>query len=186
MPVGEIVFDTTCVLYMAATGHDDLLAERYAGRSYLPDEARREIEDGEAEHGHNCARVLRASWWKPLAIAEPEDQALFFELLQRWGRIERNRGEAAAIVLARRLSCLAVVDDRRGRRAAEQLAVPITGTIGILARLAADGRLRVVEGWHMVQEMVAIGFRSPLADETQFAALVRRVAEGRGTRSPGG
>ena len=49
MPTGEVVFDTTCPLYFAATGHGDILGEWYAGWCYLPEEVRAEIERGEAE-----------------------------------------------------------------------------------------------------------------------------------------
>lgn len=172
VPANEVVFDTTCPLYFTATGHDHLLAERYAGRSYLPDEVRREIERGESTHDYNCTRLLAASWWRALAITEPEDQELFFRLLRRWGKVERNRGEAAAIVLARRLGCTAVVDDRQGRNAARDLGVPFIGTVGILARITAEGRLGENDGWAVHQDMVALGFRSPLRTEVEFRDLV--------------
>jgi predicted nucleic acid-binding protein len=176
MPSGELVFDTTCPLYLTAAGHEHLLAERYGGRCYLPDEARAEIERGEAEHNYNCRRLLTASWWRPLAIREPEDQALFFELLQRWGKLERNRGEAASIVLARRLGATAVIDDSQARRAAQTLGVPITGTVGILARLTVEGRLDELSAWAIHQGIVQLGFRSPLHSDKDLRALVARLS----------
>lgn len=69
----------------------------------------------------------------------------------------------------------AVVDDLQGRQAAMRLGVPITGTIGILARITAEGRLSVTTGWTIHQEMVGLGFRSPLRLEAQFQELVARV-----------
>lgn len=124
MQSDEVVCHTTHPLYFAIVGYEHLVEQRYGGRCYLPDEVRAESVRGEAEHGHNCAHLLRASWWKPLAITEPEDQALFFRLLLRWGKLERNQGEAAAIVLARRRGCVAVVDDLQARRAAQRLGIP--------------------------------------------------------------
>lgn len=171
----EVVFDTTCPLYFTAAGHLELLEWRYAGHCYLPDEVRVEIERGEDEHGHNCAPLLRASWWKPVAIEEPEDHALFLQLLQAWGKTERNRGEAAAIVLARRLGAVAIVDDLQGRRAAQRHGVPITGTIGILARLVAEGQLNPHDGWMFHTDMVQLGFRSPLRSEADFQVLLSQV-----------
>lgn len=171
----EVVFDTTCPLYFTATGHLHLLEQRYAGRCYLPDEVRTEIERGEAAHAHNCEPLLRASWWKPFAIEEPEDQQLFLQILQTWGRTERNRGEAATIVVARRLGAVAVVDDLQGRRAAQRHGVPVTGTVGILARMAVEGQVSLADGWAIHTEMVHLGFRSPLHSEADFQSLVKRV-----------
>ena len=131
MPSGESVFDTTCVLYFALTRHDDLLEEQYVGRCYLPNEVVVEIERGKAEHGYNCSGLLKASWWQLLAITEPTDQALFFKLLNRWGKSDRNHGEAAALVLAKQLGCIAVVGDLQGRKVAKELGEQIIGTIGI-------------------------------------------------------
>lgn len=51
-----------------------------------------------------------------------------------------DRGEAAALILARDRSCPALVDERKGRRVAQQLGIPVVGTVGILlvARKASD------------------------------------------------
>lgn len=177
MPQGEVVFDTTCVFYMTVTGHEDLLAERYGGRCYLPDEVCAEIRRGEVEFGYDCRGLLEASWWRPLAVAEPEDQRLFFEILRRWGKQERNHGEAAAIVLARSLGCTAVLDDLNARKAAQHLGVPITGTVGILARIAAEGRLSQVEAWAIHEEMVRLGFRSLVRTYEEFSQIVAALRQ---------
>lgn len=174
-PDGELVFDTTCGLHFAAAGHDHLLEERYVDRSYFSNEAVAEIERGEAAHGHNCARLLRATWWRELRITEPDDIALFNELLGRWGRADRNRGEAAAHVLARRLDCWAIVDDRQGRAAAKEFGVRHTGTIGLLAHIVVDGRLTLGEGWAVHEDFVALGFRSMLKTEADFTAIIGRL-----------
>jgi predicted nucleic acid-binding protein len=152
------------------------LEMRYAGRCYLPDEVRIEIERGEAAHGHNCEPLLRAAWWKPGAIEQPEDHALFFQLLQAWGRTERNRGEAAAIVVARRLGAVAVVDDLQGRRAAQRHGIPVIGTVAILARMIAERQMSLAEGWVIHTDMVRLGFRSPIRSQTDFELLVNRIA----------
>lgn len=175
LPTGDLVFDTTCGLYLAATGHDYLLAERYGGRAYFSNEAIKEMRRGEISHGHNCASLLRADWWRELSIHEVEDLILFNGLLSRWGAVDRNRGEAAAIVLARRMNCTAIVDDRQGRNAAAGLGVRYTGTVGILACIAADGRLTVAGAWQIHQDIVNLGFRSPMHSIETFALMVQKV-----------
>ncbi len=174
MPAGEIIFDTSCLLHLTAVGHENLLEERYGGRCYIPDEVETEIKRGEVDHRFKCARLLQASWWKPLSITDPDDQALFFDLLRRWGKPDRNRGEAAAIVLAKRRRCTAVLDDSQGRRAAEILGIPKIGTVGILTLIAVDGRLDEESCWAIHEAMVQNGFRSPLRTEQEFRYLVAK------------
>jgi predicted nucleic acid-binding protein len=172
VPAGPVVFDTICPLYFTIPGHDDLLAERYGGHCYLPDEVRTEIERGEVGHGNNCARLLTATWWKPLAITDPGDQALFYRLLTLWGKAERNHGEAAAIVLSKRLRCTAIIDHPQGRQAAKELGIPIVGTVGVLARITAEGHLDHSTAWTIHQDMVAYGYRSPIRDGETFRQFV--------------
>lgn len=172
MPKGVIVFDATSVLYLTLIGQEHLLAERYGGRSYLPDEVITELKQGEKLHNYNCARLLSATWWRPLAITEPEDERMFFDLVELWGKKDRNRGEAAALTLARRMNSYAVIDDAQARSTAKRFGIRIIGTVGILANMVGDGILEKSEGWAILEDLVSVGFRSPLKNEADFRRLV--------------
>ncbi len=82
------------------------------------------------------ADTLGSAPW--LRVAPVEDQTAVAVL-----RFSLDRGESEAIVLARQLGALLLIDERRGRTIATSLAVPRTGTIGIL--LAAK-RAGLIEG----------------------------------------
>lgn len=50
-------------------------------------------------------------------------------------------GEAAAIALARAISCAVLLDDRAGRAHAMRSGATVTGTLGVLVGLARSGRI---------------------------------------------
>lgn len=52
-----------------------------------------------------------------------------------------DAGEAEAIALAYELSCRVILDDRKARRVALQLGIPVTGTVGLLLRAKHAGSL---------------------------------------------
>ncbi|MDQ3700763.1 MAG: hypothetical protein M3442_07580 [Chloroflexota bacterium] len=173
-----IVFDTSCLAYFSDTGSAGLLLERYGGRAIVPVEVEAEFRRGMEVRGREDRRaLLEARWWRSHRIELIEDLALFDQLIRRWGKLERNRGEAAALVAARRLGGVAVVDDRQARIAATDLGIPKTGTVGILVRLAVEGRLTIGEAAELHRRMVQLGFRSPVATASLFTALVERALE---------
>ena len=53
-----------------------------------------------------------------------------------------DRGEASAIALAmEQTDCLLIMDERRGRKVAQQLHLTVTGTLGILIQAKTKGYL---------------------------------------------
>jgi predicted nucleic acid-binding protein len=56
-------------------------------------------------------------------------------------------GEAEAIVLAVERKAVLLIDDPLGRRRAKQMAVRITGTLGLLALAKHSGRIPEVSSW---------------------------------------
>jgi predicted nucleic acid-binding protein len=72
-------------------------------------------------------------------------------------------GEASCLAVAQERGHRLATDDKDARRLARQLGISLTGTIGILAILVKQGDLTLVEGDRLLQEMVAAGYRAPLA-----------------------
>jgi predicted nucleic acid-binding protein len=67
-----------------------------------------------------------------------------------------DRGESAAIALARRInSDLLIVDDMAGRRLARRLGLAITGTVGVI--LAAAEQLLVDDPFVVLDDLRARG-----------------------------
>ena len=112
-----LIFDTSCLNYFARTDNLSLLEDRYQGRAFVPAEVIAELEAGVDDHPE-LASIIGAGWYEVLRLEEPDDLILFSNLLKRWGEADRNRGEAATIVLAKRYGYVAVIDDLVGRQAA--------------------------------------------------------------------
>ena len=67
-----------------------------------------------------------------------------------------DRGEAEAIVLASERDALLIIDDGDGRKAAKQLGLKVTGTVGLLLMASEDGKLNLRKA---LDDLRAAGFR---------------------------
>lgn len=70
--------------------------------------------------------------------------------------VHLGKGEAEAIVLAKEKNVLLIIDDKDGRAMAENLKVPVTGTVGLLMLAAEEGRIDLKTA---LDELIASGFR---------------------------
>jgi predicted nucleic acid-binding protein len=81
--------------------------------------------------------LQRVDWLDRIRLSPPPDPLLVMEL---------DAGEAEVISLARNLApCLAVIDERRGRRIAQDVyGLPVKGTAGILVEAQRKGLISTV------------------------------------------
>ncbi len=70
--------------------------------------------------------------------------------------ISLDRGEAEAIILAKKKAALLIIDDGDGRRIAELLGLKITGTIGVLLLASQEGKLDLKKS---LDDLKSVGFR---------------------------
>ena len=70
-----------------------------------------------------------------------------------------ERGEAAAILLAREEDGLLLIDDKLGRSAAEILGVTCLGTVGVLLQAVSKFILQHDEFITILDRMIDLGFR---------------------------
>ena len=120
-----VVSNTGPLIGLASIGAVPLLARVY-GVVHIPQAVRDEIDAG------NATGIFVPSFeWMRVEANEPQsERELLYEL---------DDGEAQAILLARRMRALLLVDERLGRRVAQRLGVRITGTVGVLTRCRRDG-----------------------------------------------
>ncbi len=83
-----------------------------------------------------------------------------------------DEGEAAALLLARAHACPVLVDERRGRRVASRLDIPIVGTVGLLVAANRAGHVGALAP--LFDALAAFGYR--LSAELVAHAL-RRTGE---------
>ena len=125
------VFDAGPIIYLDALGYLDVLKEPY--RVMIPDAVVRELQRRRGAPGGGVS----ALWWIERRSPTVGDVRLVAS-----GPPAVDPGEREAIALARGTGATVVLDDRRGRRRARILGVPLTGTLGVLLGLHRAGRAR--------------------------------------------
>lgn len=107
---------------LSLLGRLDLLPSIFR-EVWIPETVQKEVIAGLGRPGAN---ELQGSEWSARVRAAPTPDPLLVA--------ELDPGEAAVISLARQLSpCVAIIDERRGRRIAMSIyALPVKGTVGLL------------------------------------------------------
>ena len=95
-----------------------------------------------------------------------------------WGvTLDLDRGEQQTVLLARQhKSRLVIIDERRARSIAEYLGLPVTGTLGILAKARSDGLIPSFRDAALAMCDHGIYFNKRLID--RLAARVDTIAGG--------
>jgi predicted nucleic acid-binding protein len=97
--------------------------------------------------------LAAATWIRPIDLSDPRRADTFVGI---------GRGEAEVLALAQeRRARLVVIDDRRARRFARRLGIPLTGTLGVLLLAKEIGLVAQVRP--LIQELQQAGlFFAPL------------------------
>lgn len=137
-----VVTNTSPLNYLLLIGEARLLPLLF-GRLHLPVAVRDELRDPSA------AEAVRA-WaenpprWAQVHQVIPATLPVAVEL---------HPGETEAILLARELRAdLLVMDELDGRAAARAAGLTVIGTLGLLDRAAAQGRVDFLETWQKLQQ----------------------------------
>jgi len=138
-----VVSNTTPLINLAGIGLLDLLPRLY-GVIWIPEQVADEFNEGAQTGDPNIKGLPWITVITPAAI-DPLVKGL-------------GVGEAAAISLARTSHARAVLlDEKRGRRIAEQLQLPVVGTLGVLVAAKQEGLISSVQP--ALQKMIAQGRR---------------------------
>lgn len=136
MPDRPVVLNNTPLVALWAIGRLDLLRDLF--REVLIPRAVEEeflaVETVARQHA-----LLEAPWVRSVPLAHPR-RALVYAAL--------DQGEAEVLTLAEeREARLVVIDELRGRRFAERLGIPLTGSLGILLLAKEAGLIESVSVW---------------------------------------
>ena len=136
MPEGPVVLNNTPLVALWAIGRLDLLRDLF-GEVLIPQAVKTEFLAMERSSRERA--LAEAPWIRSVALAQPW-QALAFTNL--------DRGEAEVMALAEERSArLVVLDERKARRFAERLELPLTGTLGLLLSAKEAGLIESVTLW---------------------------------------
>jgi predicted nucleic acid-binding protein len=130
--LAEPIVDASPLIYLSRAGYLPLL-QVLGSRLLIPDAVFLEIlAKGE---GDTVARTVSAASWLTRLPAAP--------LSPRVAAWQLGAGESA--VLSRAISypgSLVILDDARARRFAQQLSIPMIGTLGIVVRARQQGLIQ--------------------------------------------
>ena len=128
MPETPVISNTSPLIGLWTLNLFPLLRELYT-EVLIPEEVRSEFFAIKKESRE--AALKRAPWIRTVRLRNPENIAIHEEV---------DLGEAAVFVLAEeRDARLVILDDRDARRYAEQIGLPVTGTVGILLEAKERG-----------------------------------------------
>jgi predicted nucleic acid-binding protein len=108
--------------------------------------------------GVELKRIPTVDWtWLPIIELTDEERASAEKLNQTLGR-----GEAQCIALAASRSWMILTDDRDARRAAHDLGITVSGTLGALMNLVQGQALLLAEADRLLTVMKQHGYHSPV------------------------
>lgn len=156
-PLRLVVSNTTPIITLSLVGQLSLLQRLY-GTVLVPTAVANEILAGGSRTG--AAELLQASYIHTTPLQDPRRADLLSDL---------DRGEAEAIALALEQNAdLLIMDERLGRRHANRLGLPLTGSIGILLKAKQAGYLAAIKplliqldqsGIHLSHALIAQALR---------------------------
>ncbi len=147
-----VVSDTTPIISLIKAGQLELL-KRLFGEIVIPEAVFTELVSNsvfadEAETVRTCPYIQVKD------VAERKSVSI----LQRVTGLDA--GESEAIVIAEELEAdLLLVDEHKGRRVAQQMGIPITGTLGVLLLAFDEALITAGEIDSCIEAMVNCGIR---------------------------
>ena len=143
-----VVSDTSPVMNLAIIGQLQLL-ERLYGVVSIPEGVAEELKVL-AQYHEELQGVLQQDWLKICRVSNSlAVQTLILEL---------DQGEAEAIVLAQeKRADLLLMDEKRGRKIAQQLGIKVLGVVGVLLQ-AKEQKLTDAVKPHLNELITRAGF----------------------------
>jgi len=150
---GPVLLDNTVLTNFALVGRPDLVLHLWADAVCTTAAVQAEYQAGVV------AGLVPAVAWIDLPVVTLTEAEVAFAaaLPARLGA-----GERTCLAVAYHRRGLFVSDDRDARSAACRYGVSITGTLGILVLDVRQGYLSRGEANALVEEMIAVGYRSPV------------------------
>lgn len=139
--------------HFARAGLLDVLEQITTSYRRLTTQAvREEIERGVAKH-QILRDVLEAPWLEVVHVDGLSELVVVAEYMRRLGSGERDMGEATVLAWAEVHGAIALIDERVGTRHGHERSVEVHGTLWLMARAAAAGKLTHPDASGIVQRL---------------------------------
>lgn len=141
-----IVSDTSPLNYIVLIDLQHILPELFE-RILIPSAARDELQSGGAPEAITRFMAAAPAWLETRQVSETDPKLQHLD-----------RGEREAISLALRVSAdVLLLDERRGRQAARDHGLAVSGTLGVLDLADRRGLARLAEA---IERLKATNFRA--------------------------
>ena len=152
-------FDSVTLSNFALADGLHVLTTRYRGRGFVTtqvvDELTRGVTAGYAPLA-GCLTLVDKGILRLVSLDKAE-RTTYAQLSAHLGQ-----GEAGTIAAANHRHGIVVTDDRAARRTCADMAIPVTGTIGILQATVRDRQLTLAAANDLLRKMIGAGFHSPM------------------------
>ena len=159
----SIVSDTTTLIVLGKLDRYDLL-ENLFKKIYIPQEVMREVSkksDGISKkiNAHSLFEIKQISDFSLLRLLD--------------GLLDL--GESEAIVLAKELHMILLIDEKKGRKIAKSMNLDIIGLLGVLILNVRKEKISKEEATVVLEAMKALKFRVSKKLEESFLLVIRRA-----------
>ena len=168
-----VVSNTSPLIWLAKIGRITLLKKLF-GEVIIPEEVYKEAVERGLQEGFSDALAIKEcvdqGWIKISKLNESEIK-LCKKMMEH--AFEIHLGEVQAIILARGINALLLVDESSGRAFAETLGLKVKGTLYVIMKTLREELLDKAEAKEIVLVLVSKGFRI----EPELLARILREIE---------
>ena len=158
----SIVSDSTTLIVLGKIERYDLL-ENLFGKIYIPSEVMREVSrksDGVSR------QIMAHTLFEIKSITDRNTLKLLDGLL--------DKGESEAIVLARELQCILLIDEKKGRTVAKNMGLDMIGLLGVLIVNVKREAITRTEAIEILNKIKNEKFRVSKKLEAHFLEVIRQ------------
>lgn len=167
-----VISDTSPLIWLAKVGKITLLKDLFV-EVIIPQEVYIEAVEKGLQHGFADALTIKESineGWIKLSNLNIKEQNILQKIFEHASEI--HLGEAQAIVLARQMKLLLIMDESAGRAFAEAWGLKVKGTIYVIISALRKGLISESEAKETVLRLVNKGFR---LEPTLLARLIIEI-----------
>lgn len=166
------VSDSSPLIWLSKMGKVWLLRDLFE-EVLVPEEVYREVVEVGLAEGYSDALVLKdcieEGWLKSCSLDE-QDKGLLRRITRNAQEI--HRGEAAAILIAKRKELPLLIDETSGRALAESFGLKPHGTLYIVLRAMRKGLIGKKEAKDSILRMVETGMR---IDPALLSRIIKEI-----------
>lgn len=166
------VSDSSPLIWLSKVGYLHLLKSLY-GEVIIPLEVYREVVVRGLEDGFSDALIVEESvkqGWIIVRELDERSKDICSMIMESDPGI--HRGEVEAMLLARSMGCLFLMDESSGRALAESWSVKVRGALYVILSSLRLGLLGVVEAKDAIGGMIEKGFR---IDPVLYSRILREI-----------